>query len=540
MKKKQWKTLLEFISPRQDLIKGIFFALVASLLYVPIPYITGIIVDMFSLNSIHTYFYGLLGVMALIYCAKYVTTIVGKLCFTKVQQHTITNIKLKLLYKTMKLPMEYIQKQEKGYLMSRLSEPEQLATLFSSGYINILIGGVEFLMSACMALYLNLYMGIFLIVTVPLYYLIIRKSSKKIGNATHSLMESSADSSGATFETINGLEEIKNISAFEYHINKVKSRILKVIEKSIEYNKIILIFSENIQLTHGLITVIVLLASGLLIASGQISVGLYLTLSIYITKSLSVVQAYASLGVTLKPLGIILERTNEYLGLDEEMFAKGEQITSIDKIEFKNVNFQYADNSESILNHFSYTFNKSHQILIKGKIGSGKSTIAKLILGLYKPQQGIVEINQIDINLIDRLSLRAYIGIVSQNIFLFRGTVYENIVCGDTNVMKDDVIVTLQKYNLIGFLDNLNDGLDTLISQDGYGVSGGQKRIIAILRVLLSKKRIIILDEATSNIDLGTTATITRIFQDTSLYDMLIVISHEDTWDFIEERIELN
>ncbi len=133
------------------------------------------------------------------------------------------------------------------------------------------------------------------------------------------------------------------------------------------------------------------------------------------------------------------------VNFEDELLGVGEQVESIDKIEFKNVKFKYSSNTEWVLDDFCFSFRNPQQILIKGKIGSGKSTIAKLILGLYKPQHGTIEINQTNIDLIDKSSLRSHIGIVSQNVFLFRGTVFDNISCGNMNILKPDVMAMLHK-----------------------------------------------------------------------------------------------
>ncbi|MGN9865982.1 ATP-binding cassette domain-containing protein [Bacillus swezeyi] len=163
-----------------------------------------------------------------------------------------------------------------------------------------------------------------------------------------------------------------------------------------------------------------------------------------------------------------------------------------------------------------------------------------MLTGLYHPENGRILINNIDYALIDKKSIRDRIGIVSQNIFLFKGTVLENILYGQEEKTKDDVIELLNNYHLIEQLNRFDKGLDTEIIQDGSSVSGGQAQLIAFIRAILKKRDIIILDEATTNLHIETKDLMYELLQKNDLYNILIMISHQqEGLQFINKILEL-
>ncbi|MCC2446693.1 ATP-binding cassette domain-containing protein, partial [Bacillus cereus] len=179
-------------------------------------------------------------------------------------------------------------------------------------------------------------------------------------------------------------------------------------------------------------------------------------------------------------------------------------------------------------------------LLIDGINGSGKSTFIKLLTGLYQPKSGKILINNIDYNLIHKESIRDRIGIVSQNIFLFKGTILDNILYGQTNKTREDIVRLMKRYHLTSHLNRFENGLDTIIVQDGSSVSGGQAQFIAFLRAILTQRDIIILDEATSNLHIDTRNLMYEILQNYNLCNILIMISHQqDGLYFINKTLEL-
>lgn len=210
---------------------------------------------------------------------------------------------------------------------------------------------------------------------------------------------------------------------------------------------------------------------------------------------------------------------------------------SISEIFFENVSFGYEIN-RLFINKISYKFSKGDKILLLGDNGSGKTTFIKLLVGLYDPIEGNIFINGENLRALNKDEIRKRVGIVSQDIFLFKGSVLDNILFGVGDKNRKDVVTLLEKFDLIDYINRLPNGLDTEITQNGVGVSGGQAQIIAFIRAIIKEKDILILDEATSNLDQDTCKKIMSILSENELYKMLFIISHQDyEYKFINKVI---
>ncbi|WP_157451006.1 ATP-binding cassette domain-containing protein, partial [Clostridium sp. ATCC 25772] len=170
----------------------------------------------------------------------------------------------------------------------------------------------------------------------------------------------------------------------------------------------------------------------------------------------------------------------------------------------------------------NFVINKGDRLFIKGENGAGKSTLIKILLGLYDPVEGEIFINNKKYSTIDKRSIRKKIGVVSQSIFLFKGSVLDNILYGNTD-KKEDIIDLIKEYNLEKYINSFDNGLETEISQNGIGISGGQTQIIAFLRAIITYKDIIILDEATSNLDSEIREVVIEILREKNIASMIII-----------------
>lgn len=194
-------------------------------------------------------------------------------------------------------------------------------------------------------------------------------------------------------------------------------------------------------------------------------------------------------------------------------------------IELKDVTFSY-DNDRNVINNINMKFEKDKFTAIVGESGSGKSTIASLLLNIYKVQQGKISLNNIDINKINHKDLYEKIIIISTNSFIFNGSIKENLLIGKKEATDKEITRALKLANLKDFVDGLENGLDTQVGESGSLLSGGQKQRLALARAILSDREILILDEATSNIDVESEELIWDSIEKIRKEKTLIVISH--------------
>ncbi|MEC2758508.1 ABC transporter ATP-binding protein [Bacillus cereus] len=530
---KNTKTLLAF---------GLIGMVIASLIIAPIPYIIGYIIDkVILLNKSYDQLLKTTLILLLIYCINYLISIGYEYLFTRVQQNVVNEIRLSMISNIIDAPLSYINQKEKGYILSRIAESGNVSALFSPNLLRVFSGIFDFFFALFIMFNLSVKLTGIIVIIIPIYFIISKHSSKVISKSTTNVYESSAVLNAEMYETLNGIEDIKLLNGKNIQTNKIKSKLNNVIKSALKQSLHFIFFMQNLIVTNNFVTVIVLLVSGILILQNQLTIGVYTSFSIYMAKLLATTQALGSLDITLKPVCISIKRIKEFFNLDvENTLGTNIMKEPINSIEFKDVCFKYNGNSDLIFDHLNVQIEKGDKLLIDGINGSGKSTFIKLLTGLYQPESGKILINNIDYNLIHKESVRDRIGIVSQNIFLFKGTILDNILYGQTNKTKEDVVKLMKRYHLTSHLNRFENGLDTIIVQDGSSVSGGQAQFIAFLRAILTKRDIIILDEAASNLHIDTRNLMYEILQNYNLCNILIMISHQqDGLYFLNKTLEL-
>jgi ABC-type bacteriocin/lantibiotic exporter with double-glycine peptidase domain len=388
---------------------------------------------------------------------------------------------------------------------------------------------------------LNFKLTVIALIIIPIYFIISKSASKKISEATFKVIEASATLNGDVYEMLNGLEHIKLLNGKDTQIEKLSIKLKTMMKSVMKQNLNFISFVQNIILTNEIVTLLVLGLSGVLILNNEITIGIYTSFSMYISRILSVTQSIGSLEITVKPICVTIERVKEFFNLEGESNPNSEILNEdIKCISFNNISFKYTENSDFIINNFSDNLKIGDKVLLKGINGSGKTTLIKLITGLYVPTEGTILLNDKDYSKLNKKSIRDKIGVVSQDIFLFKGTILENILYGQTTKTKEDVINLINKFGLIDYINRLDKGLDTDIIENGSSVSGGQAQMVAFLRALIGDKDLIILDEATSNLDIETRTHILKILEEKNLGKILIIISHQDEkLSFVNKEINL-
>lgn len=512
------------------LIIGIIGLLTCSLIYIPVPYLTGYIIDHILLkHGRYAELYKLIAILSLFYILSYVISLFSKKVFVKAQNYIVNEVRMSLMDKIIDLPMCFLSQNEKGYVLSRISECSNIGTLFSPAFVSIFISIFDLIFAFFMMFALNYKLTIAVLILIPIYYFSVKSSSKKLIESTKIVLETSAVLSGETYEVLNGIEEIKILNGKETQLVKFKTKMESMVKGGIKQSNLIILFMENITLVNNLASLIILLFSGILILNGELTLGTYTAFATYMGRVFGSTMSFANLETTLNPVCVSIERILEFLNLTDENYGRVETINEpIESINIENLSFKYDANGQDIINNFNFTINKGDKIFLKGENGAGKSTLLKILLGLYDPVEGEIFINNKKYSTLDKKSIRKRIGVVSQSIFLFKGSVLDNILYGQVNKRKEDVIDLIKKYELEDYIGSFDNGLETKISQNGIGVSGGQTQIIAFLRSIVSEKDIIMLDEATSNLDIETREIILGILTNYNIANIIIIISHQE------------
>lgn len=529
---KRYKSLI-FI----DLL-GVFLVAVIG---IPIPYITGKVVDAITLSEKKWEMLIVLSVILLVlYLVKYLVSIGTNYMTRKVNTIVGLDLKYALIAKAIKLPMSYITEMGQGSLQGRLAESEIITNTLSATIISTLLSSVSAILSLTTMLAINIKLGVVVLCMVPIFFMITRASNTRLTEKTQEMMNANVLLNSEGFEILNGIEDIKILNGEKVCLFKFKEYLSNYMKQTLKQNKLILIIGQNTQLASDLGGLLILFLSCIFIIQSGFTIGLYTSFTLYSSKVLVSASALSNIGPQLKQLCLSIDRVYEILNMNDDTEGRKNIIKSrIENVKFNAVSFRYNEKSNFVLNNITFEISRGEKILIRGENGSGKSTLIKLFLGLYHVDKGEIKYNEIGIDSIDLENLRNHIGIVSQKIFLFKGTVLDNIRVGQEEVTREEIEKCIDQLKLRNYINKLPNGLDTEIFQNS-GISGGQTQVIAFIRAFIANKDIIILDEPISNVDQETSELILQTLQNHKYDGIIIIVSHNTKkLEFITRIINL-
>lgn len=523
------KILFPYIKKsKRYLIFGIMGILIASAIVAPVPYFIGNVLDVLVKENVtFSDIKNTLILISAIYFVKFLINMSYQQSFAKLQQKIVNEIRLDMVKSILDAPLSFINKREKGYILSRIGEVQQIGAIFLPTIITNFVGIFEMLFCFMMMMSINVKLTLVALIIVPGYFALSKSISKKITKCTVKMQEDSANLNADMFETLNGIEEVKLLNGKQIQLKKIYFKIQTLIRSAIKQSFSMIVFIQSISFVSDLVTVGILALAGIFIINGEITIGVYTAFSLYIGKLLGVTQSVGTFEITIKPVCATIERAKEFLFSDLETHKGSKKLNeNIHEVFFENVSFGYKGNN-IVINEMTQKFIEGDKVLLLGENGSGKTTFVKLLVGLYEPVKGKIFINNQSIDKLCKDDIRKRVGIVSQEVFLFKGSVIENILFGVEGKNRKDVSILLEKFGLTDYMERLPNGLDTQISQNGVGISGGQAQIIAFIRAVIKNKDILILDEATANLDQDTCRKIMSILCNYKLCRMLFVISHQ-------------
>jgi len=467
----------------------------------------------------------LLGKLALILAGLYVAStifdLVANAIFLVTGQSILHEIRRMVFRRVLRLPIEFLERKQTGYLTARLGEISSVAMLFSSGTFKIIVSVVEFVGVLVIMLSMNARLTLMLLAFLPLYYVAVRLLSGSYRHTSKELMETGETMSAKLQETFDGVAEVKNLGAEEHRAQEAIRLSDEFVRAGVRQGAVFTVGGQALTLITSLITVAFLYLVGRDIIRGTFTLGGYLAFAGYIGKLLAPFGHMMNYTLMVQPALAALERVNEFVNevTEEERFSGKPSPGVIDRIEFRNVRFAYPSSPDkTVLDEISFEANRPMSLSIIGPNGAGKSTAIKLLLGYYPSYDGQILINARELRELNVLDLRRRIAVVSQDPFLFDGTVAENLELalqassevpgGDAEPSRHKALLEhalarlQQKQPLVAkLLERFPQGLAAQVGEGGRQLSGGQRQIVAILRALLREADVVIFDEATAHLD---------------------------------------
>jgi ABC-type multidrug transport system fused ATPase/permease subunit len=329
-------------------------------------------------------------------------------------------------------------------------------------------------------------------------------------------------------EVVSGIQTVKSFATEEKEKRKMNDSMQSVYKSSLLQNIFLGVSQEIIGFVSNLSSLMVLLISALLIINHQFTIGLYFACLQYANNIFKPVQVFASAGMILQPMVVAINRINEYfeiVGEDNNPNRKKYLNSFKGKIVFHNVSFFY-DKGKTILKNISFAINAGEKVIIRGANGTGKTTIIKLLLQLYSPQNGEIYIDDYNAQTIILSNIRKRIGLVSQDIFLFNDTILNNLLYGCDDYSQTKLNSIIEKF--CPFIYDLPNGINTFAGESGNNLSGGQKQAISIVRAILKRPDILLFDEGNTNLDNQSRNNLMDLVNEYFVDKTCIFITHGD------------
>lgn len=404
-----------------------------------------------------------------------------------------------------KLSNGYYNNTKVGQIMGRITNDLFDVTEFAHHCPEeFFIAGIKAVVSFIILLTVNVPLTIILFAIVPVMAFVCIKLNRRSRNAFARQRVQIGELNAQIEDSLLGQKVVKAFTNEEIEEAKFEKGNRRFYDIKKETYKYMATFQTSTRAFDGLMNLVVILGGGVFLIKGLITPGDLVAYVMYVTTLIATIRRIIEFAEQFQRGMTGIERFLQIMDADIEIFDDADAVdmqTTEGRIVFENVSFEYPDDHNIVFTNLNLTVNKGEKLAIVGPSGGGKTTLCNLIPRFYDINEGRILIDDKDIRKITLRSLRHNIGIVQQDVYLFSGTVIENIMYGDPDASREEAVEAAKKAGAHNFIMELKDGYDTYVGERGVKLSGGQKQRISIARVFLKNPPIMILDEATSALD---------------------------------------
>jgi len=471
----------------------------------------------------------LLGVVIFAILVQAVTSFLLTKILSVQAQYMISELRAQVQKKILSLPIRFFDNTKSGELVSRImTDVEGVRNLIGTGLVQLVGGTITAVVSLILLLNISPSMTLFALVPLAIFAVIALKAFKIIRPIFRNRGKINAEVTGRLTETLGGIRVIKGFNAEAQEHGVFEEGVLRLFENVKKSLTATAFMTSSSTFLLGLATTGIMGMGGYKIMIDELTIGEFLTFTFLLGLMIAPIVQMSNIGSQLTEALAGLDRTEELMNMQPE---SNEEVRTLalngikgDMI-FDSVSFAYEEEKE-VLHDISFSVNAGTVVALVGSSGSGKSTIAGLAASFLTQQSGTITVDGKDLSKVDLNSFRKHLGVVLQDDFLFEGTIRENILFPRPNASEELLQEAVKAAYVDEFTDRFEDGLDTLIGERGIKLSGGQRQRIAIARAVLADPRILILDEATSNLDTESEALIQKSLSHLTEGRTTFVIAH--------------
>ena len=507
--KGKWKKFISYYKPYKKIfVSDMFFACIGAAVTLIIPliirYITSDVIYRNSSESLKTILMltGIMVVLIILECyCNYFIAYYGHIMGAKMEY----NMRNEIFSHYQKLSFSFFDNQKVGQLMSRVTNDLfEISELFHHGPEDIVISIIKLFGSFSILLSINWRLALTAFAIVPVMLLYAFYFNIKMKRAFVKNRARIADINAQIEDNLSGIRVVKSFANEEIEMDKFKVGNDRFVESKKESYKYMGLYHSGLGAFTTLISVIVIALGAVFITTDIISITDLITFLLYINNFTEPIKKLINFTEQFQNGASGYTRFLEILDINPDITDKAdakELVNAKGDIIFDDVSFHYEEHSETVLSNLNLHVKEGEYIVLVGTSGVGKSTLCSLIPRFYDVSSGCIRIDGTDIRDYTLKSLRNNIGIVQQDVYLFTGSVMDNIRYGRPGATDAEIVAAAQNANAHEFIMNLPEGYDTNIGQRGIKLSGGQKQRLSIARVFLKNPPILIFDEATSALD---------------------------------------
>ena len=465
------------------------------------------------------------------FAAKGISLYMAKLLMINVSEEVKKNLQTDMLKSFIKADTEIIESNHSGKYISNLNfDVNQITKMLADAFLSIFKDGLTLIGLLCVMFIQNWKLSLIAIIMIPLASITAKVVGKRMSKISTQAQEKSGDLNRYLIDLFKN-HKILKIFQRENFENMISEKFVNDLkEKSAKISAVYIRSTPVMEILTGVMIAILIFYSGKLIISGELAINNFFSFLAAMMLAYQPVKTLTKVNVAIEQ-GLaaanrilpIIDISNE-INLNED---KDKLNISEGSIIFENVDFTYKSNPENkVLQNVNVNFTGGKMTALVGHSGSGKSTLLNMILRIYAPTDGTIHLDDQDISKFNLASLRGQISIVDQNTTLFDDTVLNNIKYARPEATNEEVYKAAEQSMCSEFINNLENGYQTMIGENGVKLSGGEKQRLSISRAFLKKSKIILLDEATSSLDSETEEKIQKALSQLTLDKTTIVIAH--------------